>query len=215
MASTIPGGDILSGALNVIAQSLLLPVMILLIIFIIFAVIEIGSLLAEYTSRVKITAKEKDILVKSIAISKSQEEMCEIINNSKLTKNDKALLCTVATLNNEIYSKPTREIIAKNLLDEQEIKISKSLERTDIVAKLGSGLGLLGTIIPMGPGLGALGNGDMQTLTSNLTVAFNTTTVGLTAGSICYVVSKIRRRWYEEEMNALYDIATTIIEVEL
>jgi biopolymer transport protein ExbB/TolQ len=67
----------------------------------------------------------------------------------------------------------------------------------------------------MGPGLGALGNGDMQTLTSNLTVAFNTTTVGLTAGSICYVVSKIRRRWYEEEMNALYDIATTIIEVEL
>ena len=34
MATTIPGGDILSGALNVIAQSLLLPVMILLIIFI-------------------------------------------------------------------------------------------------------------------------------------------------------------------------------------
>jgi biopolymer transport protein ExbB/TolQ len=115
MASTIPGGDILSGALNVIAQSLLLPVMILLIIFIIFSVIEIGSLLAEYTSRVKITAKEKDILVKSIAISKTQEEMCEIINNSKLTKNDKTLLCTIATLNNEIYSKPTREIIAKKL----------------------------------------------------------------------------------------------------
>ena len=58
MATTIPGGDILSGALNVIAQSLLLPVMILLIIFIIFAIIEIGSILAEYTGRKKISLKK-------------------------------------------------------------------------------------------------------------------------------------------------------------
>jgi biopolymer transport protein ExbB/TolQ len=65
----------------------------------------------------------------------------------------------------------------------------------------------------MGPGLAALGAGDMQTLTTSLTTAFNTTTAGLTAANICYVVSKIRRRWYDEEITALYDIAEVIIEV--
>ena len=70
MATTIPGGDILSGALNVIAQSLLLPVMILLIIFIIFSIIEIGSILAEYTGRKKISGETKEEIIKMLTILK-------------------------------------------------------------------------------------------------------------------------------------------------
>lgn len=66
MVSTIPGGEILSGVLNVIAQSLLLPVMILLVIFIIFAIIELGSILAEYTGRKKLLVKIKKKLLKTL-----------------------------------------------------------------------------------------------------------------------------------------------------
>lgn len=214
MATTIPGGDILSGTLNVIAQSLLLPVMILLIIFIIFSIIEIGSLLAEYTGRKKISSEEKENIIRNIALCKSQEQIIQVINDTKLTVYDKDILNSIANLDHESYNKNTREIMARNILESQEAKMVGSLTKVDIVAKVGSGCGLLGTIIPMGPGLAALGNGDMLTLTANLTTAFNTTTAGLAAASICFVISKIRRNWYNQDMTMLYDFAEAIIEVD-
>lgn len=213
MTTTIPGGDILSGILNVIAQSLLLPVMILLVIFVIFAVIELGAIVAEYTGRKRITANDRAILIKNIAACDTQVEICQVINKSMLSRNDKELLCSIAILDKNLYNKETREVLARNLLENEEFKVSKSLEKADIVAKVGSGCGLLGTIIPMGPGLAALGSGDMLTLTSNLTVAFNTTTAGLAAGSLCFVISKLRSRWYEEDIATLYDLSEAILEV--
>ncbi len=211
--TTIPGGDILSGILNVIAQSLLLPVMILLVIFIIFSIIELGSIIAEYTSRKKISVEDKTEIIENIVTSENKENIAKVIKNSKLTKNDKELLCSVAYLDTERYDKQTREILTRTLLEDQEDKISKTLEKDEIISKIGSGCGLLGTIIPMGPGLAALGAGDMTTLTSNLTVAFNTTTAGLASSSLCYVISKIRRRWYQKDIETLYDIAEAILEV--
>lgn len=210
---TIPGGEALSGILNVIAQSLLIPVMILLVIFIIFAVYEIGSILAEYTGRRQLDGQKKDILLRNISSCVNSDQVCQVLKHSNLTINDQELLCSIAKLDKNLYSKKTRETVARSLIEEQEFKISKSLELVDIVAKVGAACGLLGTIIPMGPGLAALGAGDMQTLTTSLTTAFNTTTAGLTAANICYVVSKVRRRWYDEEISALYDIAEVIIEV--
>ena len=213
MASTIPGGEALSGILNVISQSLLLPVMILLVIFIIFAIIELGSIIAEYTSRKKITAEDKEKLIENSTISKTKEEIIDAINKSAFSKYDKELLCKVAKLDPEAYDKKIREVLARNLLEDQEGKIIRTLEKDEIVAKVGSGCGLLGTIIPMGPGLAALGSGDMTTLTSNLTVAFNTTTTGLASGTLCFVIAKIRRRWYQKDIDDLYDIAEVILEV--
>lgn len=209
----IPGGDALTGILNVIATSLLIPVMILLIIFIIFSVYEIGSILAEYTGRRSLNGQKKDILIRNISSCTTQEQICQVINHATLTIHDKELLCSIANLDKNLYNKKTRETIARSLIEEQEFKISKSLELVDIVSKVGAACGLLGTIIPMGPGLAALGAGDMQTLTTSLTTAFNTTTAGLTAANICYVVGKIRRRWYEAEVSTLYDIAEVILEV--
>lgn len=213
MASTIPGGDILTGILNVVAQSLLLPVLVLLIIFIIFAIIELGAIIAEYTGRKKITAEERSKIIKDIAKCNTQEEICDTINKTRLIKKDKKMLCEIASLDKEKYNKETREVLARNLIEDQEFKIMKTLEKDEIVAKVGSGCGLLGTIIPMGPGLAALGAGDMMTLTTNLTTAFNTTTAGLAAGTLCFVIARIRRRWYEEDLTALYDIGEAILEV--
>ena len=214
MVTTIPGGEILSGILNVIAQSLLLPVMILLVIFIVFAVVEIGAILAEYTGRKKISGEEKEDIIRKIAVCKSPDEICKVINDTKLHQFDKELLSSIANLDPNYYDKQTREIIARNMLETQESKMLGSLTKVDIVAKVGSGCGLLGTIIPMGPGLAALGLGDMQTLTANLTTAFNTTTAGLASATVCYVIGKVRRKLYHQDIAMLYDFAETILEVD-
>ena len=58
-------------------------------------------------------------------------------------------------------------------------------------------LGLMGTLIPLGPGLAALGEGELSVLTTAMTIAFDTTVVGLLAGIIGFVLGRMRRRWYD------------------
>jgi biopolymer transport protein ExbB/TolQ len=70
----------------------------------------------------------------------------------------------------------------------------------------------MGTLIPMGPGLAALGAGDIHSLANAIIIAFDTTVVGLAAGGICYVISKVRRRWYEEQMSTLDVLMESVLE---
>ena len=81
------------------------------------------------------------------------------------------------------------------------------------MTRLGPTLGLMGTLIPMGPGLAALGGGDIQGLADAIVIAFDTTVVGLAAGGVAYVISKIRRRWYEEDISNLETLMESVLEV--
>ena len=77
------------------------------------------------------------------------------------------------------------------------------LERADLLARIPPMLGLMATIIPLGPGLAALGKGDPAQLASAVTVAFDATVLGLVAGIGGLVVGKLRRRWYEQTLEAM------------
>lgn len=77
------------------------------------------------------------------------------------------------------------------------------LERADLLARIPPMLGLMATIIPLGPGLAALGQGDPAQLASAVTVAFDATVLGLAAGIAGLVIGKLRRRWYEELLESM------------
>jgi hypothetical protein len=77
------------------------------------------------------------------------------------------------------------------------------LERADLLARIPPMLGLMATIIPLGPGLAALGKGDPAQLASAVTVAFDATVLGLVAGIAGLIIGKLRRRWYEETLEAM------------
>jgi len=77
------------------------------------------------------------------------------------------------------------------------------LERADLLARIPPMLGLMATIIPLGPGLAALGQGNPAELASAVTVAFDATVLGLVAGIGGLVIGKLRRRWYEETLDAM------------
>lgn len=73
----------------------------------------------------------------------------------------------------------------------------KRIERADFITRISPMLGLMGTLIPLGPGLAALGDGELTILTTAMTVAFDTTVIGLLAGIVGFVLGRMRRRWYD------------------
>lgn len=73
----------------------------------------------------------------------------------------------------------------------------------EAMAKVGPMLGLMRTLIRLGPALIGLSSGDLQTLAANLIVAFATTVVGLASGGIGFVAAQSQARWFTEDLNNL------------
>ncbi|WP_458454133.1 MotA/TolQ/ExbB proton channel family protein [Methanobrevibacter sp.] len=210
MATTVPGSEIVTSVLNMISQSLQIPVIIFLVIFAIFAVITLGGLVAEYTSRRKISIDSLEKIIYSISNAGSLDEIKNIIKNARIHESQKVVLIKILRANS--LSNDTRHTLARKLIEAEENKFGKTLEKTDIVTRIGPTLGLMGTLIPMGPGLAALGAGDVNTLANAIIVAFDTTVVGIGSGAVAYFVSKVRRRWYEEYLSDLDALADTLLD---
>ncbi|WP_279634555.1 MotA/TolQ/ExbB proton channel family protein, partial [Pseudomonas aeruginosa] len=64
-------------------------------------------------------------------------------------------------------------------------------------------LGLVATMIPMGPALLALTRNDAQGIGENLVVAFSAVILALVAASITFFILTVRRRWLLQELRAV------------
>ena len=125
MLVSVPGGNFLTSLLNVITQSLLIPVIVLLLIFAFFVVISLGSLISEYTSRREVSVKEIDTLVENIDKSTSLEEVKNLIYSSNINKSQKKVLKKI--LESDDLSNDARETIADKLVERREELIHKNL----------------------------------------------------------------------------------------
>lgn len=92
------------------------------------------------------------------------------------------------------------EVAILNLLRDSAHHSWKSLDPLRIIIRIGPGLGLIGTLIPMGTGLASLGQGDLSRLSGDLVVAFTTTVVGMALGLLSYLFFTVQHRWVEEDV---------------
>ncbi|MEM6898219.1 MAG: MotA/TolQ/ExbB proton channel family protein [Pseudomonadota bacterium] len=82
-------------------------------------------------------------------------------------------------------------------VDDVEKLARTRISRADLVTRIGPSLGLMGTLIPLGPGIAAMGRGDFQTLAIAITTAFDTTVLGLLIGIVGFMISRWRRGAYD------------------
>lgn len=200
---------ILNDTLHTISQGIFIPTVIGLLIMISISIVSLGSIIVEiFTERKRL----KENIPKMLESFNGKEpiEMEDIIINSKILKRQKEALLEL--LSYRILPSEVQRSVAQRLLVTEENRYEKIVSITDIVTRLSPMLGLIGTLVPLGPGLLALGQGDTKELSQSLLIAFDTTVAGLISAAVCFVISKIRSNWYEDYMVSLETMMETILE---
>lgn len=88
-----------------------------------------------------------------------------------------------------------REVEIAALLQRCEHDMDKPLERVRFVVRAGPGVGLMGTLIPMGEALAALAGGGMPSMAGHMLHAFNSAVIGLGAGVAAFAIALVREQW--------------------
>ena len=180
----------LSEMLHVIGQVLLNPCLIILLLLAAASVWQVGDAAMEYwTERHKLRINVPELLKQMSAAS--GEEIKALIKDSGISPRQRDALLSVLEAKN--MSKSDLIALSQRLLSTEEERCERTTAITDMIAKLGPMFGLLGTLIPLGPGIVALGQGDTATLAGSLGVAFDTTIVGVISAAVACVISNVRR----------------------
>mgnify|MGYP000391587765 FL=1 len=194
--------------LRAVSGAMELPVVILLILLLAFAVFSVGWIIAEFFSEHRHMKEDLPALLEHLRDNETDLEAA--IAESKLNRRQKATLQELTQ--HPDFTRPLLDDLADNLLEQEQAHYDHMIKFTDLASKLGPMLGLLGTLIPLGPGIIALGQGDTYTLSVSLMTAFDTTVAGLCIAAVCMIVSTIRRRWYAAYMADLETLTSCVCE---
>jgi biopolymer transport protein ExbB/TolQ len=189
------GGGGLAEALARIASSLRIPVLILALLVLLVCAVEVGRFATELYSRARAGRGALRNLARQIVANPAQAAVLSVRAPSAFAR---AALLEIA-----------RAILAgerdgiEHALADYELAVQRRLDHTRILVRAGPALGLMGTLIPLAPGLAALGHGEVSTLATDLRTAFAATTIGLLVGTVAFALTLTRTRMYSEDLTAL------------
>ncbi len=181
-----------------ISTGLLVPVIVLLIWFFLRALLLLGSWFGHYLDVRRLQAR----------LAAKVDTLTPDTLDSLRDGLPKSRLAVVAALERMLHAGGSA-YVEKALADfELESQHDMALGKT--LSKMGPMLGLMGTLIPMGPALVGLSTGDIASMAYNMQVAFATTVVGLFSAAVGFVVLQCKQRWYQRDLNTLEFVAQLV-----
>ena len=192
----------ISDILYWISTGLLVPVIVLLIVLFVRSLLLIGSFFGQYMA-----IRKTEALLKQELDNLTIDKLPEL--GGKLPSKSGSLVMTYI---HRILAMKDNPAHVQRLLAEYEITADKDLAISKTLTKMGPMLGLMGTLIPMGPALVGLSTGDISSMAYNMQVAFATTVVGLFAAAIGFITQQVKQRWYLQDMTNLGFLAELLNE---
>ena len=183
----------ISDVLFWISTGMLVPVVVLLIFFFLRALLLLGGFFGQYLVKRKTGAEIREQMN-----TLSLENIDSL--GERLPKNKQAVIVSYMKKLVEVRKSQAQ---VNRVLDQYAQFVDKDLSLPNTLQKMGPMLGLMGTLIPMGPALVGLSTGDIASMAYNMQVAFATTVVGLFAAAIGFVTKQTKNRWYKEDMSNL------------
>jgi biopolymer transport protein ExbB/TolQ len=193
--SVLATTDPIAEALARIASSLRVPVLILALLVLLVCAWELGRFAIELYSRARGGRSALRDLARQVVAQPHEAAVLAARAPSSCSR-DALLEIARAVLAGE-------QAGIEHALADYELAIQRRLDHTRILVRAGPALGLMGTLIPLAPGLAALGHGEVSTLATDLRTAFAATTVGLLVGTVAFALTLTRTRMYAEDLTAL------------
>lgn len=95
----------------------------------------------------------------------------------------------------------------EKLIQQTEHLANTNIERLRFIVRAAPGIGLMGTLIPMGIALAALAQGNMPEMAGMMVNAFNSAIVGLGTGVIAFALALIKESWINNDKNEIRYLA--------
>jgi biopolymer transport protein ExbB/TolQ len=185
----------LGDGLSHIATALRVPVLIAAVVVLILCALELGRYGAESWRRFHNRHFDlRELVARAIA------EPAHAAHYAGYARNPIAARAVLA-----IAAAPAadRATATEHALVDYELAVQRRLDRTRLLVRAGPAIGLMGTLIPLIPGLAALAGGDVTTLANDLRDAFGATVVGLLVGTVAFALTLARTRTYTEDLAGL------------
>ncbi|MDR0838761.1 MAG: MotA/TolQ/ExbB proton channel family protein [Oscillospiraceae bacterium] len=199
----------LNDVLRAVASKLEAPCVAVLILLIIAAVALFGWLVAELFTEHRHLKVKLPLLLEDIRLG--AKPLPDVISESGLLKRQKAALLELTA--HPEFDTTMREALAVRLIEQEQASYDMIVKLSELVSRLGPMFGLLGTLIPLGPGIIALGRGDTYALSTSLLTAFDTTIVGLITAAVATVITTVRKTWYKDYMSMLDVLMSCVLEI--
>jgi len=193
--------ELISKALFGIANSLLIPDVILLIFFFFRALLLVGGTYNIYMTRRR-NNKIFDGAIKNLEING-----VESLRSLLPKKPDSLFTKYLADI---LQNHCGDDDYAEYILARFENEAAKDCHLSHLLTKLGPVLGLIGTLISMSPALVGLSSGDISGMAYNMQVVFAATVVGLLISAVGLATHQLKQRWYAQDLNNL-DYVTRVM----
>ena len=194
--------DTISEILFWVANSLLIPDIIALLLLFVRSLLLVGSFYNHF-----ITKQKNDKLLNDLIQNLSAEKVENL--KSILPQKDNSLYINYLR---RLLSREPSEAYSEYLISNFETEADKDLSISKILAKIGPVLGLIGTLIAMSPALVNLSSGDVSGMAYNMQIVFATTVIGLVVSMAGLITLQFKQRWYSQESNHLFYISQILIE---
>lgn len=196
--------EAISKVLFWVANSLLIPDIIILLFLFARSLLLIGSFYNQFMVKRK-NDKELNDKIKNLNSSN-----IESLKNS-LPEKDNSLFTRYMR---DLLTTPPSEAYSDFMISNFENEAEKDTSLSKLLAKMGPVLGLIGTLIAMSPALVGLSTGDISGMAYNMQVVFATTVVGLVVSAVGLVTLQFKQRWYAKDVNNLDYVSRILTEKE-
>ena len=202
--------SVLQQILRTVSTTMRYPVIFILIIFIAFAIFCIGWIVVELIAERRHMKYSLPKVLDDLKENSNKLEECILISGL-LARQKEAL---IELTRHPSFDEEMLGSLADNIIEHEQSHYNKVLSFTNLVSKLAPMTGLLGTLIPLGPGIIALGQGDTYTLSESMLTAFDTTIAGLLAAAVCLIIHTIRTHWYASYMSDLETLVDCVVDIQ-
>lgn len=196
--------EVISKVLFWVANSLLIPDIIILLFLFARSLLLIGSFYNQFMVKRK---NDKELNDKIKILSITNIDMLK----SSLPEKDNSLFVRYLR---DLLTTPASDAYSDYLISNFENEAEKDASLSKLLAKMGPVLGLIGTLIAMSPALVGLSTGDISGMAYNMQVVFATTVVGLVVSAVGLVTLQFKQRWYAKDVNNLDYVSRILTEKE-